>query len=63
MSKIFLKTSDIPYDRHHYRIWLQNKSFVVNHGMRFKNIGGIIVIQSWFEGTVVHDIIDKPKPF
>ena len=42
--RYFSQTSDIPYDRHHYRIVCQNKSFVVESWMRFKNIGGIIVI-------------------
>ena len=43
--RYFSQTSDKPYDRHHYRIVCQNKSFVVeNLGMRFKNIGGIIVV-------------------
>ena len=27
--RYFSQTSDIPYDRHHYRIVCQNKSFVV----------------------------------
>ena len=42
--RYFSQTSDEPYDRHHYRIVCQNKSFVENLGMRFKNIGGTIVI-------------------
>ena len=29
MTKFFKQTSDIPYDRHHYKIVCQNKSFVV----------------------------------
>jgi len=28
-SRYFSQTSDIPYDRHHYKIVCQNKSFVV----------------------------------
>ena len=29
MTKIFKQTSNEPYDRHHYKIVCQNKSFVV----------------------------------
>ena len=28
-TRYFSQTSDIPYDRHHYKIVCQNKSFVV----------------------------------
>ena len=50
--RYFSQTSDEPYDRHHYRIVCQNKSFVVDLGMRFKNIGGIIVIHLGLKGQL-----------
>ena len=60
MTKFFKQTSDIPYDRHHYKIVCQNKSFVVESWDE---------VQEWWWNNcrlptfnaVVH-IIDKPRP-
>ena len=59
-SRYFSQTSDIPYDRHHYRIVCQNKSFVVESWDE---------VQEWLWNNchlptldaVVH-VLDKPKP-
>ena len=40
----FKQTCDKPYDRHHYKIVCQNKSFVVESWEQVKDGGGIIVI-------------------
>ena len=58
--RYFSQTSDIPYDRHHYRIVCQNKSFVVESWDE---------VQEWWWNNchlptfdaVVH-VLDKPKP-
>ena len=55
----FAQTSDIPYDRHHYKIVCPNKSFVVESWDE---------VQEWWWNNcrlpafdaVVH-VIDKPK--
>ena len=58
--RYFSQTSDIPYDRHHYRIVCQTKSFVVESWDE---------VQEWWWNNchlptfdaVVH-VLDKPKP-
>ena len=58
--RYFSQTSDIPYDRHHYRIVCQNKSFVVESWDE---------VQEWWWNNcrlptfnaVIH-VIDKPRP-
>ena len=58
MTKFFKQTSDEPYDRHHYKIVSQNKSFVVESWDE--------VQEYWWNRSslsvpaVVH-VIDKPK--
>ena len=56
----FAQTSDIPYDRHHYKIVCQNKSFVVESWDE---------VQEWwwnhcniinFEAVI--EVLDIPKP-
>ena len=59
--RYFSQTSDIPYDRHHYRIVCQNKSFVVESWDEVQEYWWNNCHSPWFEGTVVH-VIDKPKP-
>ncbi len=56
----FAQTSDIPYDRHHYKIVCQNKSFVVESGMSSRMVVEQLSF-TFFEGTVI-EVIDKPKP-
>ena len=59
-SRYFSQTSDAPYDRHHYKIVCQNKSFVVESWDE---------VQEWWWNNcrlptfnaVVH-VIDKPRP-
>ena len=58
--RYFSQTSNEPYDRHHYRIVCQNKSFVVESWDE---------VQEWWWNNchlpsfnaVVH-VLDKPKP-
>ena len=58
--RYFSQTSDIPYDRHHYKIVCQNKPFVVESWDE---------VQEWWWNNcrlptfnaVVH-VIDKPRP-
>ena len=57
--RYFSQTSDAPYDRHHYKIVCQNKSFVVESWDE---------VQEWWWNNcrlptfdaIVH-VIDKPK--
>ena len=59
MTKFFRQTSNEPYDRHHYKIVCQNKSFVVESWDE---------VQEWWWNNcnslnfdaVVH-VLDKPK--
>ena len=58
-SRYFSQTSDAPYDRHHYKIVCQNKSFVVESWDE--------VQEYWWNNcrslnfdAVVH-VLDKPK--
>ena len=55
--RYFSQTSDIPYDRHHYRIVCQNKSFVVESWDE--------VQEYWWNrrgfSPPVIEVIDKPK--
>jgi len=58
-SRYFSQTSDKPYDRHHYRIVCQNKSFVVESWDE--------VQEYWWNRNnlfvpAVIEVIDKPKP-
>ena len=57
--RYFSQTSDGSYDRHHYRIVCQNKSFVVESWDE--------VQEYWWNRTnlfvpAVIEVIDKPKP-
>ena len=57
--RYFSQTSDKPYDRHHYKIVCQNKSFVVESWDE--------VQEYWWNRTnlfvpAVIEVIDKPKP-
>ena len=55
--RYFSQTSDKPYDRHHYRIVCQNKSFVVESWDE--------VQEYWWNrrgfSPPVIEVIDKPK--
>ena len=59
-SRYFSQTSDAPYDRHHYKIVCQNKSFVVESWDEVQEWWWYNLRSPWFEGTVNH-VIDKPK--
>ena len=54
----FEQTSNEPYDRHHYKIVCQDKSFVVQSWQE--------VIEYWWNRrqfiSQVIEVIDKPKP-
>ena len=57
--RYFSQTSDVPYDRHHYKIVCQNKSFVLESWEQVK--------EWWWNNchlpkfdAVVH-VLDKPK--
>ena len=57
--RYFSDTSGEPYDRHHYKIVCQNKSFVVESWDE--------VQEYWWNRTnlfvpAVIEVIDKPKP-
>ena len=57
--RYFSQTSDKPYDRHHYKIVCQNKSFVVESWDE--------VQEYWWNRNnlfvpAVIEVIDKPKP-
>ena len=56
-SRYFSQTSDAPYDRHHYKIVCQNKSFVVESWDE--------VQEYWWNrrgfSPPVIEVIDKPK--
>ena len=58
--RYFSQTSDVPYDRHHYKIVCQNKSFVVESWDEVQEWWWNNCRSPWFEGTVIH-VIDKPK--
>ena len=55
--RYFSQTSDVPYDRHHYKIVCQNKSFVVESWDE--------VQEYWWNrrgfSPPVIEVIDKPK--
>ena len=56
--RYFSQTSDAPYDRHHYKIVCQDKSFVVESWDE--------VQEYWWNrrgfNPPVIEVIDKPKP-
>ena len=56
--RFFEQTSNEPYDRHHYKIVCQDKSFVVESWQE--------VIEYWWNRrqfiSPVIEVIDKPKP-
>ncbi len=57
-SRYFSQTSDTPYDRHHYKIVCQNKSFVVESWDE--------VQEYWWNNIALNpdmivEVIDKPK--
>ena len=53
--RYFSQTSE-PYDRHHYQIVCQNKSFVVESWDEVQEYWWNNCHSPWFEGTVVHVI-------
>jgi len=55
----FAQTSDIPYDRHHYKIVSQNKSLVVESWDEVQEWWWNNCHQPLFD-ALVH-VIDKPK--
>ena len=54
----FGQTSNKPYDRHHYKIVCQNKSFVVESWDEVQEWWWNNCRSPWFEGTVIHIIAD-----
>ena len=59
-SRYFSQTSNEPYDRHHYRIVCQTKSFVVESWEEVQEYWWNNCNSLWFEETVIH-VIDKPR--
>ena len=59
-SRYFSETSDEPYNRHHYKIVCQTKSFVVEFWEEVQEYWWNNCRSPWFEGTVI-ETIDKPK--
>ena len=58
--RYFPQTSNEPYDRHHYRIVCQTKSFVVESWEEVQEYWWNNCNSLWFEETVIH-VIDKPR--
>ena len=58
--RYFSQTSDEPYDRHHYKIVCQTKSFVVESWEEAQEYWWNNCHSSIFNGTVI-ETIDKPK--
>ena len=58
--RYFSQTSDIPYDRHHYKIVCPTKSFVVESWQEVQEWWWNNCRSPFFEGTVV-EVLDKPK--
>ena len=58
--RYFSQTSNEPYDRHHYRIVCQTKSFVVESWEEVQEYWWNNCNSLWFEETVIH-VIDKPR--
>ena len=59
--RYFSQTSDELYDRHHYKIVCQNKSFVIESWDEVQEYWWNNCRSPWFEEAVIH-VIDKPKP-
>ena len=59
--QFFEQTSDIPYDRHYYKIVCRSKSFVVESWDEVQEWWWNNCRSPFFEGTVIEEI-DKPKP-
>ena len=59
--QFFEQTSDISYDRHHYKIVCRTKSFVVESWEEVQEWWWNNCRSPFFEGTVI-EVIDKPKP-
>jgi hypothetical protein len=59
--QFFEQTSDKPYDRHHYKIVCNTKSFVVESWQEVQEYWWNNCRSPFFQGTFI-EIIDKPKP-
>lgn len=59
-TKFFEQTSDISYDRHHYKIVCTSNSFVVESWQEVQEWWWNNCRSPFFEGTVV-EVLDKPK--
>jgi len=59
--QFFEQTSDKPYDRHHYKIVCNTKSFVVESWQEVQEYWWNNCRSPLIQGTVI-EIIDKPKP-
>ena len=58
--QFFEQTSDISYDRHHYKIVCTSNSFVVESWQEVQEWWWNNCRSPFFEGTVV-EVLDKPK--
>jgi len=56
--RYFSQTSDIPYDRHHYKIVCPNKSFVVESWDEVQEYWWNNIA---FNPDMIVEVIDKPK--
>ena len=59
-TQFFEQTSDISYDRHHYKIVCTSNSFVVESWQEVQEYWWNNCRSPFFEGTVV-EVLDKPK--
>jgi len=59
-TQFFEQTSDISYDRHHYKIVCTSNSFVVESWQEVQEWWWNNCRSPFFEGTVV-EVLDKPK--
>ena len=58
--QFFEQTSDISYDRHHYKIVCTSNSFVVESWQEVQEYWWNNCRSPFFEGTVI-EVLDKPK--
>ena len=58
--QFFEQTSDKPYDRHHYKIVCNTKSFVVESWQEVQEYWWNNCRSPFFQGTII-ETIDKPK--
>ena len=61
VPRYFNQTSDVPYDRHHYKIVCQNKSFVVESWDEVQEWWWNNCRSPWIEGTVSTLLINQRK--